>query len=80
MSSEPGNAPPGQPQPPLSHPPCLEKQPVLMAITWEHGPGSQGAGGREQQQYHPLPPLKMMPGGIRTQGYPCMNFLGEIYW
>lgn len=29
---------------------CLGNQPVLMAITRDHSPGCQGAGGKGQQQ------------------------------
>lgn len=61
VSSEPGNAPPGQPPPTLSHPPCLEGglhcAPCLSGgagcpdgNNMEAWPRLWGAGGRGQQQ------------------------------
>ena len=52
MSTEPGSAPPGQPWLEgqlCCAPSCLEKQPVLMAITWEKGPGGWGQGGAQAE-------------------------------
>lgn len=78
MSTEPGSAPPGQPWLEgqlCCAPSCLEKQPVLMAITWEKGPGGwgQGGGGRQRGK-ESSKPLEMMP----ECSY--MDLLGEFYW